>query len=296
MMFSRTGPCFDDQTIAAELKNPGLLGFRRIVPVPIPFEPASSLTRLNLPSGKDVLARYEARTHTDAAGKTLLYRLFKPDPYDRTHRYPLILFLHGAGGRGNDNQSQILDGDLTAAGYATESIQSQYPCFILAPQCPTDQRWVEVDWSAQTHTQPSHPSDGLRLTMELLSHLQQESSIDPHRLYITGLSMGGYATWDLITRYPTLFAAAVPICGGGDETTAHRILRLPIWAFHGAQDPAVPVARSRNMVSAIRRLGGTVMYTEYPNVDHHSWLHAYTEPDLLPWLFSQTRRVNTHPA
>ncbi|MGE5610311.1 MAG: prolyl oligopeptidase family serine peptidase [Bacillota bacterium] len=259
----------------------------------ISLEPASSLTRLDLPRGTHVLGRYESRTYTDSAGKTLLYRLFKPDHYDRQRQYPLILFLHGAGGRGNDNQSQVVDGDITATSYASEAIQAKYPCFILAPQCPIDQRWVEVDWSAPTHTQPPQPSQGLQLTMALLSRLQKEFSLDPHRLYVTGISMGGYATWDLIARYPTYFAAAVPVCGGGDETTADRIVRLPIWVFHGAQDPTVPAARSRNMVSAIRRLGGNALYTEYPHVDHHSWLHAYTDPDLLPWLFFQTRTGNT---
>src|SRR5207244_7702516 len=120
--------------------------------------------------------------------------------------------------------------------------------------------------------------------------LQKEFSIDPKRLYITGLSMGGYGTWDLISRHPELFAAAAPICGGGDEDQAEKIAKLPIWIFHGAKDQAVPVERSRNMVTALKKAGGEPKYTEYPDVGHDSWVRAYKDPELFAWLFAQKKK------
>jgi len=245
--------------------------------------------RINLPEGKDVLDRYEARTFSDASGNTLLYRFFKPDNYDANRRYPLVLFFHGAGGRGNDNKTQITDAGQTAAGWASEAVQAQHPCFIIAPQCPTDQRWVEVNWSDRAATQPAQPSEGLRMSMELLDQLQRQYNVDPDRIYVTGLSMGGFATWDLIARYPLRFAAAVPVCGGGDESTAARFKDLPVWAFHGSADNVVSPTRSRNMIAALRLAGGNPRYTEYEGVDHFSWVPAYNDPQLIQWLFAQKR-------
>ena len=121
--------------------------------------------------------------------------------------------------------------------------------------------------------------------MQMIAKMQKELPIDPKRLYVMGLSMGGYGTWDALQRYPEKFAAAVPICGGGDETAADRI-KAPVWAFHGDADGAVPVQRSRNMIEAIRKAGGKPKYTEYPGVGHNSWSAAFKDPELLKWLFS----------
>lgn len=242
-------------------------------------------------SPRQVLNLYQARTYTDASGKTLLYRLFKPSEYDPARHYPLVLFLHGAGGRGTDNQGQILDaGAKNAARWAIPDIQAKYPCFILAPQCPPDHKWVDMDWSAAKGEQKPQPTDDLRMTFELMGQLQKEFSIDPDRIYLTGLSMGGFGTWDLLTRHPDVFAAAVPVCGGGDESTAAKIKNVPIWCFHGGNDPVVRTIRSRHMIEAIRAAGGEPKYTEYPGVGHDSWVKAYSEPELLPWLFSQKRQ------
>ena len=229
---------------------------------------------------------FEARTFKDAQGKTLPYRLLKPSAYDAQKKYPLVFFMHGAGERGTNNSAQLLH---VVKMFAKPENREKYPCFVVAPQCPAGRKWVEVDWGAATHKQPEKPSTPMALTLELLESLQKEFSIDARRLYVTGLSMGGYGTWDLIARRPEMFAAAVPMCGGGDEAAAPRIAKLPIWNFHGADDQAVKVSRSRNMIEALKKAGGAPRYTEYLAGGHNCWEPAAREPDLLPWLFKQQR-------
>jgi predicted peptidase len=234
----------------------------------------------------DVQQLLEKRTYKDAQGKALPYRLLKPDNYDPKSKYPLVLFLHGAGERGDDNEKQLIHG---VPEFAREDNRKKYPCFLAAPQCPAGAKWVDVDWSADTHVQPDEPSESLRLALALVGALQGEFSIDAGRIYVSGLSMGGYGTWDAAMRRPELFAAAVPICGGADETRAERIARMPVWVFHGAKDPAVKVARSDRMVAALIKAGGNPGYTRYPGEGHASWVPAYRDPELFKWLFAQKR-------
>jgi predicted peptidase len=120
----------------------------------------------------------------------------------------------------------------------------------------------------------------------------EESSIDPKRIYITGLSMGGYGTWDAIYRRPNLFAAAAPICGGGDPTTVSAYSTLPIWCFHGDQDEAVPVEYSRKMIESLKEVGAEPKYTEYAGVGHDSWTQTYAADEFFEWLFAQRRKVD----
>jgi predicted peptidase len=228
----------------------------------------------------------EKRTFNDKQGMTLPYRLLIPENYDPKKRYPLVVFLHGAGERGEDNKAQLVHG---VAEFVKPDNRQKYPCFLIAPQCPTGKRWAEVDWGAESHTMPKEPSEPGRLTLELIAALQKEFPIDAKRLYLTGLSMGGYGTWDLISRRPELFAAAVPVCGGGDEAAAARIAKIPIWVFHGAKDRAVKVDRSRNMVNALKKAGGNPRYTEYPDVGHDSWVPAYHDAEMFAWLFAQKK-------
>jgi len=227
---------------------------------------------------------YQSRQYQDARGKTLRYRMMLPPGYNPRKKYPLVLLLHGAGERGDDNAAQLFHG---AEQFA--AVRDQHPAFVVVPQCPASQQWVAVSWGAAAHSQPSEPSEPMRLTLELLQSLRKEFSIDARRLYITGLSMGGYGAWDAIARHPDLFAAAVPICGGGDEAAAPAIAKLPIWAFHGLADDAVPVERSRSMIAAIKKAGGAPKYTEYPGVGHNSWTPAYQDGEMMKWLFSQKR-------
>jgi predicted peptidase len=160
---------------------------------------------------------------------------------------------------------------------------------VVAPQCPKEQKWVDVNWSATGHAMPARAADPLRLTMEAIAALEKQFSIDPARIYVTGLSMGGYGSWDAIARYPDRFAAAAPICGGGDPAQAGRFAQLPVWAFHGGKDGVVKPQRSREMVEAIKAAGGTPKYTEYPDAGHDSWTATYKDPEFFAWLFAQRR-------
>jgi len=226
--------------------------------------------------------RFEAHEF-QGDGKTLLYRLVKPAGYDASgsESHPLVIFLHGAGERGNDNRKQLVHGsDLMLA------MAEKHGAFVLVPQCPSGEKWADVDWSAPTHMLPEEPSSSMSLVMQLLGKLDKDFRIDPKRVYVMGLSMGGYGTWDALQRYPEVFAAGVPICGGGDDSNAAKI-KAAVWCFHGDKDGAVPVARSRNMVEAMKQAGGNVKYTEYPGCGHNSWSRAFAEPELLEWLFAQ---------
>ena len=231
--------------------------------------------------------RFEARTFVDADEGKLHYRLLRPKDYDPKQKYPLVLFLHGAGERGDDNSKQLVH---AMNDFASDEIMAKYPAFVIAPQCPTGKRWVEVDWSADSHTMPAEPSVPLRQALQIVKDLQKEFSVDADRLYITGLSMGGYGVWDAIQRHPDLFAAAAPVCGGGDPAFAKQIARIPIWAFHGAEDTAVKPKRSREMIAAIEAAGGKPKYTEYPKVGHNSWAPTYSDPALYAWLFAQKKK------
>ena len=232
---------------------------------------------------QDPAQQLEAREYAGPGGK-LLYRLYAPKGATADQRLPLLLFLHGAGERGEDNAVQLKHGVKQML-----ALQEKHPCFIVAPQCPKGKKWNEVDWHAASHETPEKPSDPFASLIPLLGTLQKELAVDPKRLYVTGLSMGGYGTWDLISRLPDTFAAAVPICGGGDETKAEAMSKIPQWIFHGGADNVVKPDRSRHMVEALKKAGAEPKYTEYPGVGHNSWDKAYGEADLWAWLFSQKK-------
>jgi predicted peptidase len=218
---------------------------------------------------------------------TLPYRLLKPENYDKNQKYPLLIFFHGAGERGNDNKIPLTH--IAPLCLKPEN-RAKFPCFVLAPQCPKNVKWVDTDWKLEQHTQPEKMSLPMEMTNQLIDNLQKEYSIDAKRIYVTGLSMGGFATWDIIARYPKKFAAAVAVCGGADEKTAKKVKDLPVWVFHGALDTVVKPSRSRNMIKALQEAGGKPKYTEYADVHHDSWKRAYTNPELLKWLFEQKRK------
>jgi predicted peptidase len=239
-------------------------------------------------SDPQALALFEAKEFIGKNGDTLLYRLLQPEKMRQGRRYPLVLFLHGSGERGSDNERQLIWG---AGAFIDAKNRRRYPAFVVAPQCPEGERWVEVHWALEHHDMPKRPARNMRLMMELLEKLQQDYPVDARRLYVTGLSMGGYGTWDLIARMPDTFAAAAPVCGGGDEKQAEKLTDLPIWVFHGALDTTVPPERSRNMVEAVKAAGGKkIRYTEYPDVAHGAWKPAYADPRLLRWMFKQRRK------
>jgi predicted peptidase len=228
---------------------------------------------------------------TGARGGKLPYRLLLPDPCKDGAVYPLVVFLHGAGERGDDNEAQLVHG---VGEFCTPENRKNHPCFLAAPQCPQNQMWANVSWSASRHKLAPEPSAPAALVLDLIEKLQQRYPIDAQRIYLTGLSMGGFGTLDLLMRRPDLFAAAVVVCGGGDEKQAANIAHIPLWLFHGARDDVVKVGRSRRMVDALKKAGGKPRYTEYPDLGHHSWVPAYRTEGLFKWLFDQRKPGTQH--
>jgi len=230
-----------------------------------------------------------AEVFKTSAGETLNYRLYVPRNVPPDRKLPLVLFLHGAGERGSNNVSQLVHGVTPLIRY---TIASNTPAILLAPQCPANMQWVNVPWNAPRHTMPAQPSLPMKLALALVLEKMAALPVDPCRVYVTGVSMGGYGTWDAIQREPQLFAAAVPICGGGDTACAPIIKHIPIWTFHGDKDGAVPVSRSRDMTRALEACGGHIQYREYPGAGHDVWTRTYNDNAVLAWLFSQRRAGN----
>jgi predicted peptidase len=232
---------------------------------------------------------YEAKTYKDTHGQALPYRLLKPEKVKPDKKYPLVLFLHGAGERGADNVKQLVHG---AGEFAKPENRRKYPCFVLAPQCPLNSSWQDNGRgrsSRATNATKEKSLVPMRTVMEMVDKLTAELPVDKGRIYITGLSMGGHATWDAVARRPDFFAAAIPICGAGDPAQATKLKSLPIWAFHGDKDPAVPVGRTTAMIEAVRKAGGKPKMTIYPGVGHDSWTATYANPEVLAWLFAQRK-------
>jgi predicted peptidase len=223
-----------------------------------------------------------AREYQSATGVKLPYRLFVPRSTKRDQELPLILYLHGSGGAGSDNRKQISGGNtLGTHTWIEPGAQQRHPAFVLAPQIPENSTW---------HSTSDKPSPHVAALVELLAELRSELHIDARRVYVVGQSLGGYGAWDLIARNSSLFAAAVPLCGGGDAVRVLSARNVAVWAFHGAKDATVPVSRSRKMVAALRTVNSSVRYTEYPNVGHDVWTRAFRERDLPEWMFAQRRR------
>jgi len=220
-------------------------------------------------------------------GESLKYRLYKSEDIKEGERCPLIILLHGAGERGNNNISQTTHGAKSIIAYG----QAKHKPFILiVPQCPQNMQWVNTPWGALVHTMPEFPSLPLKLAMELCEQNTEVLPVDRKRIYITGLSMGGYGAWDAIQRKPNYFAAAIPVCGGGDAHCAPMLKDMPIWAFHGANDEVVKPSRSRDMILAIKAAGGNPNYSELPGVGHDAWNMVYSNADVFDWLFTQSRK------
>jgi len=228
---------------------------------------------------------------TGTAKLRMPYRLLTPKPLSPGAKYPLVLFFHGSGERGDDNQKQL---QHAVGRFAAPDSRKEYPCFVVAPQCPTQWDNQQTMWTGERERMRLMKLDPetaapLRTALELLIALQQKLPIDTDRIYVTGISMGGFATWEALIRDPQKFAAAIPVCGGGDVGHADRIKDISIWAFHGAEDPTVRVECSRSMIEMIKKAGGHPHYTEYRGVGHNSWDRAFAEPQLLSWLFTQQR-------
>ncbi len=227
----------------------------------------------------------------EGGGHLLPYRFYAPPQLEPGKKYPLVLFFHGAGERGLDNRIQFL------RFKGVVNFWESHPCFVIVPLCPLrignrdgESVWVQTGFGDPQHTMKPAPPWPTQLAMELLDKTIAGNPVDPNRVYVTGLSMGGFATWDILQREPDKFAAAVPICGGADLSFAGKLAHIPIWIFHGGADTTVQPRRSRDMVAALTAAGGHPKYTEYPGVGHDAWSRTYSNPEVWDWLFAQTRK------
>lgn len=236
------------------------------------------------------LAPYQAVSWESPSGDKFNYSWSAPDKMKKGEKYPLLFFLHGAGGRGDDNKKQLYDAGGIQA-FAKQGVSSTRQSYVFAGQVPKGQRWVDVQWNTLEHKMPK-ASKSMAMALDTLEKFikDKKNQVDPNRVYVMGLSMGGYGTWDAIQRRPDLFAAAVPICGGGDKNLGKKISKLPIWAWHGDKDKVIKVSRSRDMIEAIKTAGGSPKYSEIKNRGHNSWVDAWNSDELWDWLYSQKRK------
>jgi predicted peptidase len=198
------------------------------------------------------------------------YLIFLPQDYGNEHKkWPLMVFLHGAGERGDNLNKVKVHGPPKLAEQG-----KNFPFIIVSPQCPADQWWP----------------NRVEYVMALINETVESYSVDESRIYLTGLSMGGYGTWAIASTYPERFAAIAPVCGGGLPYLARNLKDLPIWAFHGAKDPVVPLEQSQQMVDAVKWAGGNARLTVYPEADHDSWTETYNSDELYEWLLSHSKK------
>jgi len=212
------------------------------------------------------------RTFAGDDGKEAKYVLFVPHDYKGDKPYPLILFLHGAGETGDDGKRQTYVG----LGPVLRMQAKTFPAFVIFPQ-------------SQDRTWDAESKDGQR-AMAILAAVQKEYKIDDKRLYLTGLSMGGFGTWSNAVKYPDKWAAIVPVCGGGDPGKAEAIKNIPCWGFVGDKDNAMLLDGMRKMIEALKAAGGKPKFDEYQGIGHNSWEMAYNTPELYEWLFAQQRK------
>jgi predicted peptidase len=225
---------------------------------------------------------------------TLPYRIMYPLDYKPSKKYPLVLILHGSGERGNDNERQLIHNTKL---FSDSAKRAAFPAIVIIPQCSRNDFWARVARAQQKDSlggimyasnQPIGPA--LNLVSQLLDSMVAAKKVNTKKIYVGGLSMGGMGTFEILWRKPGFFAAAFPICGGGDPSKVSLYgKKFPIWVFHGSADNSVTPANSRLMVHALTASGAKVKYTEYPGVGHNSWDNAYAEPELLPWLFKQKK-------
>jgi len=228
-------------------------------------------------------------------GDTLPYRILFPQNFDPTKKYPLILVLHGAGERGNNNESQLLYGTKL---FLKDTIREKYAAIVIYPQCPANGWWADNKFEEDSVTHKTKfvflvgapPTKPMKSLLGLIDQFLAKPYVNKHQVYIGGLSMGGMGTFEIIARKPGIFAAAFAICGGDNTNNAKKYAKkVPLWIFHGQKDSVVPYAHSEAIVAAIKDAGGDPKYTLYPNDDHNSWDDAFREPLLIPWLFSHTK-------
>jgi predicted peptidase len=229
----------------------------------------------------------QARVFTAADGSALPYRLFVPADYTAEQEYPLLVFLHGAGERGDNNTAQLKHVIPRLFADPASPIRG---AIVICPQCPAGQQWVNTPWAQGSYVLDNVPeSAALSAAVQLIAALRTEFSVDAKRIYAMGISMGGFGTWDLLMRHTELFAAAIPVCGGADPSRAESLKNTPIRTFHGREDRSVSVNHTLEMARALEnRHHFDFECTIYEGVGHNSWEQAFS-PELLAWLLSKRK-------
>jgi predicted peptidase len=232
---------------------------------------------------------FEKHTFNAKYGTVLPYRLLKPAEITPGKKYPLVLFLHGSGERGTDNEAQLKHG---VQQFTTPANTQKYPAFVVAPQCPPDHRWTDFQATEgpERFQLGEAPNATMLALLELIRSIEASYPIDPNRIYLTGLSMGAHGGYELLSRYASKFAAAALVCSFGDIRQTPNFARTPLWIFHGDEDEVVPEMYAQVMVNALREVKGKPKYTVYPGVGHDSWVPAFREEGLYRWLFKQRKK------
>lgn len=235
---------------------------------------------------------FEKKTYVSKNGDSLPYRILFPEDYDQNRKYPLVLFLHGAGERGKDNEKQLTHG---TDQFLNPENRKKFPALVVFPQCPEDKYWIDIsirsklggnklpDFEESIKT----PSEELAIVNELVDQIIKKERVNKDQVYVMGLSMGGFGTFETLARWPEKYAAAIAICGGGNlSLTKYYADHTALWITHGAKDDVVPVALSQRIYHALKQKGADVRYTEFPEANHNAWDPTFEMPELLPWLFS----------
>jgi len=240
---------------------------------------------------QDHIGLFHKKTYTKG-NQFMPYRILLPQDYDTNRAYPLLLVLHGAGERGNDNEAQLKHGaDL----FLKTEVRQDYPAIVVFPQCAQDGYWSNVDRERGeakftfTFSSNGAPTPQMETLQNLVADLTKRYNVDLSRIYVGGLSMGGMGTFEIVRRNPKLFAGAFAICGGAHPDTASKMINTPFWIFHGDSDKVVAYEHSVLIVAALKAAGAKVKFTTYDGVGHNSWSKAFEDKQLLPWLFSNKK-------
>jgi predicted peptidase len=223
---------------------------------------------------------------------TLVYRKLLPENFDPQKKYPVLIFLHGAGERGNDNEAQLIHGSKL---FLRADIRRDFPAIIIFPQCPKNDFWANVKFGDGKSVERfgfqkgGEPGKSMKLLIGLHSYLVSLKYSDKSRFYIGGLSMGGMGTFEILRRKPKAFAAAFAICGGDNIKNVKKYKNVPLWIFHGGKDTTVPLSKSEVVVNELKRVNQQPKFTIYPEAGHNSWDPAFAEPEFISWIFSHKR-------
>lgn len=245
-----------------------------------------------LAHGPQVNEEYTKHVFVDSFENSMPYRMLSPSEIESGKEYPLVLFLHGSGERGNDNEKQLAHG---ASIFSNPVNSDKYPAFVVFPQCKEKYWTGKIDEQSFMPGSPVPPESKAEETlMELINHLIANNPIDKNRIYIVGISMGGIATYDLVCRHPDIFTAAVPICGAVNPERLSDAKDVKFMIFHGEEDDEVPSYCSREAYKALNSIGANVEYIEFAGIGHDCWSSAFNYPTLLSWLFSQSKTPTHH--